>query len=337
MPLSVKRGTNISHWLSQCKRRGDERKAFFTREDVRLIAENGFDHIRLPIDEEQMWDDQGGKETEAFDLLDSALDWALDAGLKVIVDLHILRSHHFLDAAPKLYSDPAEEARFAGLWRQLSAHLRRRPLDKVAYELMNEPVAHDAEDWNRVAAAAHAAVRESEAQRIVVLGSNRWQTCDTFPLLRVPEDRHILLSYHFYRPMLVTHYRAKWAKLDGYAGPIHYPGVLVTDADVAAQDEATREMLLKQTRQYDQSNMRRDMLPAIEVARKLGLPIYCGEFGVYGMAPDDVRRRWYRDILEVFAEYGVGWANWDYKGNFGWVDEQRRLTGIAEVVCVKRG
>jgi aryl-phospho-beta-D-glucosidase BglC (GH1 family) len=49
MTLTVKRGTNISHWMSQSRRRGTERRAFFTRDDVRRIADWGFDHIRLPM------------------------------------------------------------------------------------------------------------------------------------------------------------------------------------------------------------------------------------------------------------------------------------------------
>jgi len=30
-----KRGTNISHWLSQSKRRGDDRKNYFIKKDVK--------------------------------------------------------------------------------------------------------------------------------------------------------------------------------------------------------------------------------------------------------------------------------------------------------------
>ena len=58
----INRGTNISHWLSQSDRRGEARKAWFTEQDVAFIASLGFDHIRIPIDEEQMWDEQGNKE-----------------------------------------------------------------------------------------------------------------------------------------------------------------------------------------------------------------------------------------------------------------------------------
>lgn len=72
--FTIKRGTNISHWLSQSKRRGQERLEFFTEDDVEYIARLGFDHIRIPIDEEQMWNEQGAKEEEAFTL--SIMPWS---------------------------------------------------------------------------------------------------------------------------------------------------------------------------------------------------------------------------------------------------------------------
>lgn len=69
------------------------------REDVRQIAGFGYDHIRLPIDKEQMWDEEGNKETRAFELLHEAVGWALEFDLRLIVDLHIIRSHYFNDTA----------------------------------------------------------------------------------------------------------------------------------------------------------------------------------------------------------------------------------------------
>ncbi|MHC4184052.1 MAG: glycoside hydrolase family 5 protein, partial [Planctomycetota bacterium] len=65
----IARGVNISHWLSQSRRRGQQRQSFFTEKDVKLIAKLGYDHIRLPVDEEQLWDKDANKEKEAFELL----------------------------------------------------------------------------------------------------------------------------------------------------------------------------------------------------------------------------------------------------------------------------
>ena len=86
--------------------------------------------------------------------------------MPAIVDLHILRSHYFNDAETSaLWTDPAEPRRFADLWRQISRRLGERSNDRVAYELLNEAVAPDDADWNRVWAHPFAAIREAEPGR----------------------------------------------------------------------------------------------------------------------------------------------------------------------------
>jgi hypothetical protein len=133
-------GVNVSHWLSQSPRRGAERRAWFTEADVERIASTGFDHVRFPVDEEQLWDEEGRREPEAFELLEQALGWCERAELRAIVDLHIVRSHYFKAASRPLFVDPAEQDKFCALWRDLSEALAHWPLEQVAYELLNEPV-----------------------------------------------------------------------------------------------------------------------------------------------------------------------------------------------------
>lgn len=339
MAFRINRGTNISHWLSQSQSRGAERRAFFTEADVQRIAEMGdgvLDHIRLPIDEEQMWDEAGEKETEAFDLLDSALDWCERAGLRAVVDLHLLRTHHFLDEEdPLLFADPREEERFADLWRQLSQHLDERSIDTVAYELLNEAVARDPEDWNRVAMAAYHAIREREPERTIVLGSNWFNQHHTFRMLRVPDDDDTILTFHYYLPMFVTHYKASWWAGGGtYSGPIHYPGSPIAEEDLVKLDPEFRRQIEENdwNRPFTRGTIVEDLAQPIAVREETGLPLYCGEFGCYDRTPDALRVAWFQDILSVFDEYDIAWANWDYKGAFGIVDHAGKKTAIADVL-----
>lgn len=339
MSFIIKRGTNISHWLSQSDRRGAERREYFTRTDVQKIASLGggkLDHIRLPIDEAQMWDAAGNREPEAFDLLDAALDWCEAAGLKVIVDLHLLRTHHFLDKVdPPLFADPREEERFAGLWRELSAHMDDRPNETVAYELLNEPVARDPEDWNRVAMAAYQAIRDQEPERTIILGSNWMNQYHTFHDLRVPEDDDTILSFHYYSPMFITHYTARWWATGGaYDGPIHYPGRPLAEADLAALDPEFRVTVEKENwnRSFGRAAMVEDLTEPLSVSQETGLPLHCGEFGCYDQTPTPLRVAWYRDILSVFGEHNIAWSNWDYKGSFGLLDQTGTPTPIADVL-----
>ncbi|MGI6495167.1 MAG: glycoside hydrolase family 5 protein [Kiritimatiellia bacterium] len=319
MPFAIQRGTNISHWLSQSDARGDERRRRFTREDVDRLAALGLDHLRLPVDEEQLWDDRGAPHEEAWDLLQQGLDWILGAGLNAVIDLHILRTHHFNEGPKPLFTDPAAAEAFAECWRQISARLRDRPLERVAYELLNEAVADDPADWNRVLHLACREVRAREPDRCLVLGSNRWNSASQYEFLDVPEnDRNLILTYHYYHPMPVTHYRASWTwKLKDYDGPIQYPGL-------AVPQEAFNALPPEQQRKVGSMNilggieaMEADLMWPLAVAARTGLPLYCGEFGVISLAPDAIRAAWYADILAVMERHGIAWANWDFRGNFG--------------------
>jgi endoglucanase len=309
----VTAGTNIAHWLSQSNQRGEVRKAFFSEKDVATIQSLGFDHIRLPIDEEQMWKEDGSREAEAFGLLQQCLTWCQAHNLRVIVDLHILRSHHFNNEVKPLWTDPKEQTKFIALWKDLSKSLKPWPNQMVAYELMNEPVADDHEEWNRLLARVVDSVRAWEPKRTLVIGSNRWQSADTFDALRVPEnDPNILLSYHFYEPFTLTHYQASWTDLKDMKEPVQYPGQIVVGGTTP-----------EGRRVYDREKLVAMMQKPIALSRKLGLPLYCGEFGAIYKAPYDSRVAWYKDMVSIFKEYGIGYANWNYKaGSFGVVDTQ---------------
>ena len=106
--FDIRTGVNLSHWLSQTRKRGEERSNYIVKADFDTIAAIGFDHVRLPVDEIHLWSDEGEKEPQAFELLHNAVGWAFDANLKVIIDLHIIRSHYFNAAEKPLWTDPAE-------------------------------------------------------------------------------------------------------------------------------------------------------------------------------------------------------------------------------------
>ncbi len=224
----IRAGVNVSHWLSQSEARGEGRRTYITQADLDSISAMGFDHVRIPVDEVQLWDSAGNREAEAFALLHSGIRWALAAHLRVIIDLHIIRSHYFNANTNTLWTDPAEQEKLAEMWRRLSDELHQYPNDKLAYEILNEAVATDPEDWNKLLNKVLAAIRAKEPERKVVIGSNRWQGAETFPQLRFPEnDANLILSFHFYTPMALTHHTAPWTPLGSFSGPVRYPGQIV--------------------------------------------------------------------------------------------------------------
>ncbi len=311
----IMKGTNIGHWLSQSKARGEARQRFISEKDIRFIDSVGFDHIRLPIDEEQMWDENEIRHDDAFALMQNCLEWCRNSGLRVVIDLHILRSHYFNAAEKPLWTKPEEQDKFIRLWKDLSSFLHVWPNSMVAYEFMNEPVADDPEQWNILLARVADSIRKWEPQRVLVIGSNKWQSASTFDKLRIPaNDTNIILSFHFYEPMVLTHYHAGWTVFKDFEGVVSYPGKIVP--------ESTQPEFQKV---YNRDTLLKMMQKPIHLADSLKLPLYCGEFGVYKDFFPAAKIAWYTDMVSIFNQYHIAYANWNYKSNeFGIVDENMK-------------
>lgn len=334
MAFNIKRGINISHWLSQSDKRGKERREYFTSEDISRISDFGFDHIRLPIDEVQMWNENGQLENETADLLNTAIYWSDRQNLRVVVDFHILKSHYFNDKdEPRLFTDQSEPLRFAGLWSELSSVVREWPEKKVAYEILNEPVALDPQDWNRVGGYLFSELRKKEPDRTIILGSNRFSMVNTFDTLEVPDDKNLVLTFHYYHPMLFTHYKASWMETGKYEGPINYPGYPVAKEFVDGLTEPLRSKIVEMNKYYDRDRIIEDLQIPLLRSKETASPLYCGEFGVIRNVPLELRRAWYSDIISVFNEHDIAYCHWDYRGSFGILDDNRKDTGIASLLA----
>lgn len=317
--FTIKRGINISHWLSQTNKNEAERKKYFSEQDMELIASLGYDHIRLPIDEKNMWDEKGMKLPLAFQSLHNAIHWAKNNKLKIIVDLHIVRSHFFNNKYNPLWDDATEKKKFVNLWKQLSLELIKYPNNLLAYEILNEPVANDHENWNELIDVTLKEIRSNEPARKVVIGSNKWQSVDTFNFLKIPEnDPNIILSFHFYSPHVFTHYKAPWSKKIGfYEGSVQYPGIPINKKNLIGFSEEQITNLSEDNFFYSKEVFQTKIQEPLRIAKKYNLQLYCGEFGSLPTTPNKDRMQWYADAKSVFEENNIAWANWDYQGSFG--------------------
>ncbi len=327
----IKRGTNVSHWLSQAEERGEARDKHIQEDDFARLDSLGFDFVRLPIDEVQFWDESGNKLPEAWTLLNNAINWAEKHHLRVIVDLHIIRSHYFNAVnegnadANTLFSSEKAQQDLINMWYQLSDVLKGYSCDSVAYEFMNEPVADDHEQWNQLIVKVHKALREREPMRTLVIGSNMWQGFETMKFLKVPEgDKNIILSFHYYNPMILTHYGAWWTPIGKYTGKVNYPGILVSKEDYeAAPDSVKKELEPYLTQKWDIDKIREDFKDAIAAAKKYDLQLFCGEWGVYEPVDRELAYKWTKDMLQVFDENNIAWTSWCYDADFGFWDQQK--------------
>lgn len=318
------RGVNIAHWLSQCYYKDIPKSEFVTADDFKEIARQGFDHVRLPIDEKELWNADGTRNKEVFGILHAGIRNAIKNGLKVVVDLHIVHAHDFNAGAEgrtnSLWSSEKDQEHLCSLWKDLSDELHEYGNDDVAYEIMNEPVAPDHEAWNKLVAKVYGVIRSREKSRTIVVGSNMWQQTATFEHLRVPAgDDNIILSFHFYEPYFFTHYRAGWTEQKDFGGTVHYPGEIVTAEELAAMTGRDRQLAEGWVTVWDRQRIKDNVMKAKKKADELGLGLYCGEFGVYSRVPEADALRWLGDLTGVLDELGISWALWNYKdgGGFG--------------------
>ena len=75
----------------------------------------------------------------------------------------------------------------------------------------------------------------------------------------------------------------------------------------------------------------------IKKAKEFGLPLYCGEFGIITGPQEEDMLRWYQDMIDLFEETGIGYANWNYKsGSFGLIEgEGNRREDFIKIISGK--
>lgn len=338
----IKRGVNIAYFLSQSTHRGDTRARYFTAKDIKTIKDYGFDHIRLPIDEEQMFKTDGSKNDEAFELLKWTVDYCIKSDLKVIVDMHILRSHHFTSGSNTLFTEQSAQEAFYEMWRQISGELHSFPNDMLAYELLNEPQAQRKEDWNNLVHNCYDAIRELEPERVIVIGTNPSQSYSGAKYLEVPKgDKNIIISFHYYNPFLLTHYKASWTSQKDFNGAVHYPGVTLTQEDFDAAHcmaEAKNAVRSYIGEVYDRSVFRKHFNEVLALASEYGLQVYCGEYGCLPSVPEEDRLAWHSDMETVFDQLGISRAIWCFKDNkdgFGIIKDGKPDEAMLKAIHMK--
>lgn len=310
--FEIKRGVNVASWLSTPKYDGALRSAFLQERDIKLLSTLGFDHVRLCIDEVVLWDNQGGRiRPYGFDLLHQAIQWCMKYNMRALIDLHITRNHRFTNTENTLFTDPNEPAKYVKLWEDLSDELIQYPNSIVAYELLNEPVSANPENWNRVAALAIQAIRAREPNRTIVVGVCTSAGDVKYDALQLPNNHKILLTFHYYGPYLLTAYGLQSTTGGRRDIPMSYPGQLVPSEWI---DQLPANWQSTGQRYYDRATLKTSILKGIDMAKRLNAPVFVGEFGTLSYTPEPSRTNWYRDVVGILNEENIPYTSFDYKG-----------------------
>jgi endoglucanase len=284
------RGVNLGNALEAPNFEG-EWGMVIEDEFFQLIAGAGFDSVRLPI----RWDTRA-MSTSPWTIdpgfmarIDELVRLALDAGLAIIIDFH-----HFED----LYTDPAGNTdRFVAIWRQIVEHFESAP-PEVFFELQNEPHGNlSTEAWNTIFPAALDAVRQTNPDRMVIVGGGFWNSAWELANLDLPDDPNLIGTFHMYEPFQFTHQGAEWVDgSDAWLGTTWEGRTEDTDPIVEVMDVAA------------------------EWADATGIPLLMGEFGSYEKADIASRVRFTEFVRTEAEERGFAWAYWEFGAGFGIYD-----------------
>lgn len=317
----LQKGINLSGWFASTGDLSSQHTdTYIGSADLRLIHDVGFTFVRIGVDPAALMQ-HGLKSAETANLmyrLDLATTEAQQAGLAVEICVFPT------DAWKHELETQRGADNFLMLWRFLAQHFATLDPDHIFLELMNEPELSDPYRWMGMQAAAVDAIRKIDKAHTIVATAARYSGIDDLLHLQPVNDSNVIYDFHFYEPYPFTHQGATWGSTEwNYFQSIPYPATpdALKAALASVQDDSARYMLFL----YGAGGWNAQaMLGRLQFARDWAMehhvPILCDEFGAYRTkAPADSRARYIRDVRLTLDRLQIGWAMWDYRGDFGLV------------------
>lgn len=312
------KGINLGGWLSQCGKNYTEEhyNTFITKNDIKRIASWGLDHIRLPIDYNVVQNEDGSFIESGFRHIDDCIAWCEEFGLNIVLDLHKTCGYVFDDETYcSFYTEPKLQEMFVNLWLEFTRRYGAK--ENILFELLNEVTdPSTAEPWNRIAAKTIAAIRPLAPTKKIIIGGIYNSSIYGLNFLEAPADENIVFTFHCYSPMIFTHQAAGWIKQMPKDFHTTYPlpasQTRTESAKVYGTDfDAEFDTLGNEVLSVDY--FRRLFAPAVAIAEKFNIPLYCGEYGVIDNADRDSMLRWFEDIHAALSEQNIARSVWSYK------------------------
>ncbi len=322
--MKLNYGLNLGGWLSQCSSFDSD---FIREKDFQIIHKMGYDHVRVPLDHD-IFEREDAKET-----LRNAVVWARNNGLNMIIDLHSAPGYRFDVAEGEknlLFSEPALQETFLNIWDEIAGIYGDER--HLAFELLNEVFEEDVIDvWNDLIRRATAVIRKHSGNPIIY-GGVQWNRPGKLKFLELPKDPNVIFTFHFYDPICFTHQQAGWVAGIDKGIVVHYPDDMNLyrhlSRNLGAEDQVTGSRVNDVGMPY----LEEQIGEAVIAARKAGVPLYCGEYGVIDCAPVEDELRYLRLLNEYFDAHGIGRAQWSYRGmGFGLME--KRLDPFREEIA----
>jgi aryl-phospho-beta-D-glucosidase BglC (GH1 family) len=286
----------------------------------------GFDFVRIPIAYPTYLDIDRSRPITAeevykidqkrVDKIDELVTMAHKYNMHVSLNLHRAPGYCInagFNEPYNLWKDDAAQKAFYFHWELWAKRYKEISSKKISFDLVNEPsMREDMNDqhsrsgpvpgdvYRKVAKGALEAIRKYNPNHLVIAdGNNVGNT-----VIQEITDLDIAQSCRGYFPHAISHYKAPWANKDPDNLPEpKWPG------------------------QVGGQNLERGMLeryykPWIDAAGK-GVGVHCGECGCWNKTPHAVFLAWFNDVLDILSKNGIGFAIWEFRGDFGVLNSRR--------------
>ncbi len=301
--FEMQRCVNMGNSLDG-ERGSDWRKSINPSDFLRIKAA-GFDTVRIPA----RWGDYSGPapdyliEPAFMAEVDAAVQAALAADLKVILNIH-----HFNE----LMEDPrGEMKKLLAMWRQIAPHFADAP-DRLWFEALNEPSHNLNGDLMRAAQTTSVlAIRESNPDRIIILGGEEWSGLTSLPTNIAPPDSNIVYTFHYYDPFDFTHQYADWLE----------------------DEMPTKKRSWGSRRDKEELEAAAEYAAAFREA--VGHPVFVGEFGANDPINAKDRVKWAGAVRAAMEDKDIPWCLWSFSNTFalydadtGWDEDMVEALGV---------
>lgn len=281
----IGRGVNIIGYdrIWQSREEGRFKDRYF-----RMLKDAGFNSVRINLHpfRHMAAEEPYAIRQEWLDTLDWAVEHALAAGLTVILDMHEYNA---------IGRDPVgTKGRFIAFWRQIAPRFQEAP-PTVIFEILNEPCRDlTAELWDPYYREALAIIRQTNPTRAVIIGPAEFNSINALDTLTLPqEDRNIIVTVHYYKPMEFTHQGARWTPEFANVSGVVWP-----------RSEEDKQTVVDHFRKVS------------EWAAQRNRPVFVGEFGAYDKADMDSRVRYTGHVARTAEQMGFSWAYWQFDSDF---------------------
>lgn len=297
-----------------------------TEDDFKWMSDWGFDFVRIPmayprylafdrtrdITREEVYK----MDNAVLEEIDKLVFLAHKYNLHVSLNLH--RAPGFCINAGfhepyNLWKDKDAQDAFNFHWGMWAERYKNISTAKLSFDLLNEPAyIEDMNDqyankgpvpgdmYRKVAQGAVEAIRKITPDRLIVADGNGGGNSV------IPEitDLNVGQSCRGYWPGLVSHHQASWVWKDPSKAPVPvWPGVI-------------------DGKHYGREQLEEFYKPWIALLES-GVGVHCGECGCYNKTPHNVFLAWFGDVVDILSSHGIGFALWNFRGDFGVLDSRR--------------